>query len=301
MFPLSVSASPRTSTPVRRAPSRRWRHAVVASVVLLGLSGCALPALDSSWGPAPHSSGQNGAAATQASKAPSSTPAPHASKNHGAAKPSASTPAASKPSASKSARVPPAGNGADATALASLAVKGRAPKTGYARDQFGPAWADVDRNGCDTRNDILTRDLTQRTDRPGTRECVVLTGVLADPYTGTTINFERGQTTSTKVQIDHVIALSDAWQKGAQKLSAEQRKALANDPLNLLAVDGPTNGRKSDGDAATWLPPRKAYRCTYVARQIAVKRKYSLYVTKGEKDAMQRVLSSCPKQALPRG
>ena len=183
--------------------------------------------------------------------------------------------------------------------LASLPVKGRAPKTGYSRDQFGPAWADVDHNGCDTRNDMLHRDLTGLALKPGTKDCVVLSGVLADPYTAEAINFLRGNATSTAVQIDHVVALSDAWQKGAQQLSAAQRLAFANDPLNLLAVDGPANQSKSDGDAATWLPPNKAYRCDYVARQISVKSSYGLWVTQAEHDAMARVLADCPNALAP--
>jgi hypothetical protein len=141
--------------------------------------------------------------------------------------------------------------------LETIPVKGRAPKTGYDRDEFGPAWADVDHNGCDTRNDILARDLEGETFKPGTQNCVVLTGTLADKYTATTIEFVRGQKTSMEVQIDHVIALNDAWQKGAQQLSADQRKELTNDPQNLMATDGPTNGAKGAKDAATWLPPNK--------------------------------------------
>ncbi|WP_226899219.1 HNH endonuclease family protein [Nonomuraea phyllanthi] len=177
--------------------------------------------------------------------------------------------------------------------LADLAVKGRAPKTGYDRDKFGPAWSDVDHNGCDTRNDILKRDLEDETFKAGTHDCIVLTGTLHDPYGGKTIHFERGQDTSTKVQIDHLVPLSDAWQKGAQKWSADKRKEFANDPLNLLAVDGPLNGQKSDADAATWLPPRKAYRCAYIARQIDVKAKYEVWVTSAEKDAMESILDGC--------
>ena len=184
-------------------------------------------------------------------------------------------------------------------ALGDLPVKGRAPKTGYDRDQFGPAWADVDRNGCDTRNDILARDLTDETLE--SNGCVVLTGRLDDPYTATVIDFQRGQSTSADVQIDHVVALSDAWQKGAQQISDGARKQLANDPLNLWAADGPTNGAKGDGDAATWLPPNKAFRCEYVARQIAVKATYKLWVTAAERDAMKRVLSRCPDEPLPAG
>ena len=177
--------------------------------------------------------------------------------------------------------------------LESIPVKGRAPKTGYTRDEFGPAWADTDRNGCDTRNDILARDLTDETFKQDTNNCVVMTGVLADKYTGTTITFTRGQDTSSDVQIDHIVSLSDAWQKGAQQLNADQRKELANDPLNLMAADGSTNGAKGDKDAATWLPPNKAFRCEYVARQTAVKAKYSLWVTQAEHNAIATTLQGC--------
>jgi hypothetical protein len=194
---------------------------------------------------------------------------------------------------------PGAASGDAAAALAGLPVKGRAPKTGYTREQFGPAWADVDRNGCDTRNDVLKRDLDGETFKPGTHDCIVLTGTLKDPYTGKTIAFKRGQDTSDDVQIDHLIALSNAWQTGAQQLSADARRSLGNDPLNLQAVDGPTNNAKGDGDAATWLPPQRGYWCSYVARQIAVKAKYKLWVTRGEHDRMAQILGDCPGQALP--
>lgn len=181
-----------------------------------------------------------------------------------------------------------------------LTVKGRAAKTGYDRDEFGSGWQDPDRNGCDARNDVLARDMTDLTFERGTHDCIVLTGVLDDPYSGATIDFQRGQTTSSAVQIDHVVALSDAWQKGAQQLSDDERELLANDPLNLLAVDGPTNASKGDGDAATWLPPEKSFRCEYVARQVAVKQAYELWVTEAEQDAMVRVLTTCPDEPLPR-
>ena len=183
--------------------------------------------------------------------------------------------------------------------LDSLAVKGRAPKTGYDRDQFGQRWADVNRNGCDTRNDILQRDLKNVLFKPGTRNCVVVSGDLMDPYSGTTINFVRGNVSSMEVQIDHVVALSNAWQTGAFKLTISTRTQLANDPLNLLAVQGRLNSQKGDGDAATWLPPQKSFRCAYVARQIAVKAKYGLWVTAPEKKAMQSILAKCPNEPLP--
>jgi hypothetical protein len=185
------------------------------------------------------------------------------------------------------------------TVMKTLTVKGRAPKTGYSRAQFGAAWADVDHNGCDTRNDILHRDLTSIVFRAGT--CVVLSGVLHDPYGGKAINFVRGVKTSPAVQIDHVVPLSDAWQKGAFAWTIAKRTAFANDPLELLAVDGPLNGKKSDSDAASWLPPNKSFRCAYVARQVAVKSKYSVWVTASEEAAFGRILAKCPKQILPTG
>jgi len=197
---------------------------------------------------------------------------------------------------------PPAVEAQAGTALEQLAgitIKGRAPKTGYDREEFGPAWADVDRNGCDTRNDILARDLVNLAFREGTKDCVITSGTFLDPYTGTSISFVRGNTTSTAVQIDHVVALSDAWQKGAQQLSADQRRQFANDPLNLLAADGPANGAKSDSDAATWLPPNKGFRCEYVARQTAVKAEYGLWMTQAEHDAIATVLSGCQEEPVP--
>lgn len=210
-----------------------------------------------------------------------------------------STPAPAEASPAPASTVHSASRVPALAALATLPVKGRAAKTGYERELFGQAWSDVDRNGCDTRNDVLRRDLTGYVLKAGTRGCVVVRGTLRDPYTGRTIAFIRGEGTSALVQVDHVVALSDAWQKGAQRLSYERRTALANDPLNLLAVDGPTNQRKGDGDAATWLPPQHAYRCAYVARQVAVKARHGLWVTAAERDAIAQVLRSCPSQRLP--
>jgi hypothetical protein len=175
--------------------------------------------------------------------------------------------------------------------LATLPVKGKAPMTGYARTaMFGAAWIDEDRNGCDTRNDILSRDLTS-VQKEGS--CRVVRGELTSPYTGQSVHFVRGQLTSTAVQIDHVVSLGNAWQTGAQSLSQAQRVALANDPINLFAVDGRSNEQKSDGDTATWLPSAKAFRCTYVSHQVSVKATYGLWVTQAEHDAMLRVLSDC--------
>lgn len=185
-------------------------------------------------------------------------------------------------------------DGAAVTALEKLAVKGRAPKTNYSRVQFGNGWKI--QGGCDTREIILNRDLTNKSVNTA---CQVVSGILNDPYTGKIIEFRRGASSSNLVQIDHIVALSNAWQTGAQSLTLIKREELANDPLELLAVDGAANQQKSDGDAATWLPPNKPFRCQYVARQVAVKAKYNLWVTAAEKDAMKRVLSTCPGQALP--
>lgn len=186
------------------------------------------------------------------------------------------------------------------TALDSLEVKGRAPKTGYEREEFGQAWSDdvtVDfgHNGCDTRNDILRRDLDPESLvlKEGTHDCVALSGTLHDPYSGQDIEFQRGAQTSRAVQIDHVVPLADAWQKGAQQWSPEKRRNFANDPRNLLAVDGPLNQQKGAGDAATWLPPNKSFRCEYARRIVEVKAAYEIWVTEAEKDALSRLLNAC--------
>jgi hypothetical protein len=192
--------------------------------------------------------------------------------------------------------VKPKRKGEALKALATLPIKGRAPKTGYSREMFAEDWNYS--NGCDTRNRILRRDLIQISYRSDSG-CIIETGVLEDPYTAQTINFQRGVRTSLDVQIDHVVSLSDAWQKGAQQLTSFQRFLFYNDPLNLLAVWGPANTQKSDSDAASWLPSNKSFRCSFVARQIAVKAKYQLWVTQAEHDAMERVLSACPNKKLP--
>lgn len=174
--------------------------------------------------------------------------------------------------------------------LERLKVAQPASHDGYTREQFSNGWADID--GCDARNVILARDLTDIV----LDGCLVMSGRLADPYTGAVIQFTRGATTSSAVQIDHVVALSNAWETGAKELEQSDRKSLANDPLNLLAVDGPANQQKSDQDASEWLPPNKAFHCQYVARQISVKFKYILWVTEPEKEAMVEVLSTCPNE-----
>ena len=181
------------------------------------------------------------------------------------------------------------------TVLNSLSVKGRAAKTGYTRAQF-THWSDLDRNGCDARNDTLKRDLTEVIYKAGTRDCKVISGLLLDPFSGKIITFSSSKST---IDIDHVVALSNAWQTGAAYFDKTKRQLIANDPLNLLAVDYSLNRQKGDGDAATWLPPLKSYRCDYVARQIAVKAKYALWVTSPEKEAIVKILEKCVGQKIP--
>lgn len=183
------------------------------------------------------------------------------------------------------------------TQLLNLAIKGRAPKTGYDRDLYGSAWSDVDRNGCDTRNDILLRDLTNVIFRSGTGNCVVESGWFYDPYTNTEFEFVKTSSGSS-IEIDHIVSLSDSWQKGAQQWDAQTRKQFANDPLNLVSTSRSANRSKSDSDAASWLPPNKQIRCAFIARQVAVKSAYQLWVTQAEFDAMKNILSSCPNQEL---
>ena len=142
------------------------------------------------------------------------------------------------------------------------------------------------------RNDVLREQLTDITFKPGSNNCAVLSGVLADPYTGTTVEFVRGPGSSAQVQIDHIVALSDAWQTGAQLLDEATRRDFANDPRNLQATVGWLNQEKGDGDAASWLPPNAGYRCTYVSRIVDVKATYGLWVTPAEHDAIARVLDT---------
>lgn len=264
----------------------RWRRGRTALVAVVGsvllVSGC---------------SGVLEEVRTTTSETVSTSGAvePGAGDPSGSAEPA---PASGSPSPSTGSHSPggSVAGGRAAEQLAGLEVKGRAPKTGYRRAEFGTAWDDnvsveFGRNGCRTREDILQRDLRDIVLHDD--GCRVMTGTLDDPYTGRTMPFVRGQDTSAQVQIDHVVALSDAWQKGAQQWSAETRRDFANDPRNLQAVEGRVNQQKGDGDAATWLPPDRSYRCTYVSRQIEVKAGYGLWVTAAEKEAMERVLATC--------
>lgn len=232
------------------------------------------------------------ATATIVEPAASESPTPSESPT---ARPTPTEEPTASPTPSTSTPTTKAAKNSATVAVEALAVKGRAPKTGYDRAEFGSGWVDVDRNGCDTRNDMLKADLY---DKVMSGSCKVLAGTLDDPFTRTTIRFEYGG--ASEVDIDHLVALSDAWQKGAAPWPFAKRVAFANDPLNLQPTDSGANRQKGDGDAATWLPSNKAYRCDYVAQQAAVKTKYKLWVTAAEKDAMLRVLAACPEQRLPK-
>ena len=180
--------------------------------------------------------------------------------------------------------------------LAGLPVKGWDRMTDFSRYRFGEPWSDdvnveFGHNGCNTRDDILRRDLADLVVRPGT--CYAQSGVLIDPYTGESIAFVRGPQTSDAVQIDHLVSLSDAWYKGAREWDDRRRRDFANDPRNLLAVGAKANFDKAFRDANAWLPPNAAFRCEFVARQVAVKAAYRLWVSANEKRAMAAVLDHC--------
>jgi hypothetical protein len=173
--------------------------------------------------------------------------------------------------------------------LASVPTGGRGAKTGYLRTSvFGPAWADVEGNGCGTRDDILGRDLTTSVRRG---RCDVVSGALHDPYTGRDIALDEFH--DRAIQIDHVVALSLAWQLGAAQWTQQRRLLLANDPANLLAVDGLTNERKGDSGPDSWLPPSKAYRCTYVIRFTRIVSAYHLRLTPSMREAIVTQLDRC--------
>jgi len=165
---------------------------------------------------------------------------------------------------------------------------------GYDRALFGQAWADVDHNGCDTRNDVLRRDLVDVVTKPGTRGCVVLPGTLHDPYTGRTIAFTRGETSSLAVQIDHRYPLALAWRHGAASWTTEQREAFANDQTtNLVAVDGQANEDKSDFGPGEWMPPHAGDACAYATSFVAVATKWRLSIGTADEHALDRTITGC--------
>lgn len=182
-------------------------------------------------------------------------------------------------------------------------VATRPNPAGYERDcgrghgcVFGPAWTDDHHgtgghNGCDTRNDILAKQLTEVVFRPGSKQCVVTSGVLRDPYTGALIHFTKAD--ASAVQIDHIFPLSLAWDMGANNWSKERRVDFANDQENLLAVDGPTNMSKGDSGPAEWLPINARYRCTYVKRFLELALGYQLPITRADAASVRVTATHC--------
>ena len=270
----------------------RWAHLPSRAAGTVALVGALVVVfVGAAVSPSP-STAQSGDAT-----APVTTSAPPPAPTSGSTPPSSvASPAATADTATTA--ISQARPGTALAVVGTLAVKGRGPLTGYARAAFGSAWTDVDHNGCDQRNDTLRRDLSHVTLKAGTSGCVVVTGTLTDPYTGTSVSVASTASASA-VQIDHVVPLADAWVKGASGWPQEKRTAFANDALDLLAVSAKANASKGAGDAATWLPPAKGYRCTYVARQVAVKARYQLTVTAAERAAMVRVLAACPDTPAP--
>ncbi|MGP9844024.1 GmrSD restriction endonuclease domain-containing protein [Brachybacterium sp. 107] len=284
--------------PLQQYDTVKWPSRVISGVVAVGFVAMMAIAgsIDTPTTPPQPEAVVAEAAADEDQQAPTDTAAQTPAATEPSEEPTTeavpTTTPAPEPTTPEPSPTPETVEAADGTALAMLAgldEKGRAPKTDYDRDSFG--WRDdVDRNGCDTRNDILRRDLHEISLKGGTNGCIVQLGSLKSPYSGDTVDFDRANST---IDIDHVVALSDAWQTGAAQWDEDTRVAFANDPLNLLAVESGLNRQKGDGDAATWLPPKKDYRCEYVARQIAVKDKYELWVKPAEADAMRDVLANC--------
>lgn len=182
------------------------------------------------------------------------------------------------------------------------AVETRVRGGDYRRAAFGDAWDDANlapggRNGCDTRNDILERDLTDKT-YVETRQCrrAVARGTLRDPYTNASISFVRGNRVGASVQIDHIVPLAYAWDMGARGWSDALRKRFANDPANLLAVAGQANQDKGDLPPGQWMPPNAAFRCQYAMQFIAVLRGYGLRVDAPSAAQLRDAAGGCPRR-----
>ncbi|ANS65749.1 lipoprotein [Streptomyces lincolnensis] len=258
------------------------RKGGTASAVMTGLALCAAMALVS---------GCEGLDAGDTAGTDGSSP------ESGAAAPAADGHAVSplqNPDGVKPGLAPVTSETDEATArklIETVRTKGRGPKTGYDRDEFGYAWMDtaegvpLSRNGCDTRNDLLQRDGRDVRFRSGS-DCVVVSMTLNDPYTGTVIQWRKQK--ATEVQIDHVVPLSYSWQMGSARWSETKREQLANDPLNLIPAEGRANSSKGDSGPASWLPPNKRIRCAYAIRFAQVAVKYDLPVTAPDRQIMLR-------------
>lgn len=189
---------------------------------------------------------------------------------------------------------PPADAATALEQLESLAPEPSEWTPDYDRDLFGQRWADVDRNGCDTRNDVLARDLIDVTFKAKTNNCKVRSGTLTDPYDGSIVHFVSGQNTSVLVQIDHVVPLAWAWHHGAYAWTDAERLEFANDPTNLRATSEAMNQSKKASGPGSWLPPDKTLQCRYAIEWVTVLSEYDLSINTSDRDATRRVLNSCP-------
>lgn len=215
--------------------------------------------------------------------------------------PTPSVSAATSPT--EPAGAPPAGTDVADTArqaLARLVIRPDRTVAGYDRScsaghgcVFGPAWSDVDHDGCDQRSDVLRRDLVSITTKPDTHGCVVASGILHDPYTGQTISYRRGPA-GAAVQIDHVVPLGAAWSAGAATWSPHRRNNFANDLGNLLAVDGPANESKGDRTADQWRPPNSGSWCLYARITVTVDTRWHLTISSADRAALAGMLTHCP-------
>jgi hypothetical protein len=207
--------------------------------------------------------------------------------------------AAARSDLSKHSGAPTVVSGSDV--LAGVAVVAtRVRDADYRRGAFGDAWEDDNdapggRNGCDTRNDILNRDLEDKI-YVATKRCpqAVAGGTLRDPYTNATIAFVRGNRVGASVQIDHLVPLAFAWDMGARDWTEPMRIRFANDPANLLAVAGGANQDKGDQPPGDWMPPNAAFWCQYAVAFIAVLRGYGLPVDEASAHRLRDASSACP-------
>lgn len=186
------------------------------------------------------------------------------------------------------------GTSGPTTDLGDLAVAPESHAESYERDAFGTRWKDVDRNGCGQRDDVLARDLRGATFRS---RCVVVGGTLVDPYTGVKVVFSKAR--ADQVQIDHRVALAEAWRSGAWGWAPDKRERFANDLDNLSASAGAVNREKSDLDAKDWLPQGRDRRCDFSTRVITIKVRYGLSADRAEADALSRALGGCPAPSSP--
>ena len=175
-------------------------------------------------------------------------------------------------------------------ALVTMTVAGP-PGQPYSRDAFGSGWASNARthgwdsqSGCNTRQAALMRD---GQDVAVTANCKPETGTWLDPYSGVTL------TNPSSLDIDHVVPLAEAWRTGAWQWDKDRRVALANDPLEVIAVDGSQNKSKSDKGPEAWRPQNSAW-CGYSLRWVAVKDKYALGLSsEAERSALEEMLDTC--------